>query len=817
MKKTARFLIASFIVIFLLSSILIFLDFPVRAAVSSCTATVSPNTVTTNVDTYFTFTIENTDSVDVKWIKITRPSDKFFVNGGGVSGWNLALNDPTDITLTSGTLTSGNTQVVSGIIGTRVGEAASANWTVEVSDDSGGASAFSCTGTLGTAISGSGTDTFEPTISDIAVTDVSDTSVKVTWTTDEDADSTVEYGATSSYGSTESSPTLTTSHSISITGLSANSTDHYRVKSTDAAGNEAESDDYTFATSKEPTTTTVTESAPSITNISASVSFTQATITWTTDRTADSQVEYGLTNTYGQSSSLATSRVTSHSVTISDLKTNTTYHYQVKSKIASGNLAISADKTFTTKKAPPPVISLVEKDKKITSIKTPKIAGSVNSTLASQVEVSLNGGTTWVAVGKQASGSRDFSYTPAGLEDDNYTVIARAIDIADQEGKSKSFVLVVDTLPPHVGGTSYFLGHQKLFPNETGTLVVPEGSKLSVVMSVIGGPTMVQVKTSESTQSLTRMTGTNLWKGEVTFENEGDFDIEVVSKDGADNEVTQSIGKVSILAKGSVVDEDGNPVEGAEVRIFVQIENPASFAKDEWQLWEAQVFNQENPQTTDQSGTYHYLVPQGTYKLVVKKQGFREFVSKPFTLDNVAAINPRIALETTPGITISDKQFYLPWFLDIFAKEGEVALETTLDGQMEDLGVGKKAADFSLPATLGGEMGLSNFAGRKVLITFWTTWDPTSTEQIAILDKIEEPENVVLLPIALQESKVHVNSYLAKGGYLINSLVDKNGEILDNYQILALPQHVLIGENGIIKEVKIGVLSEIDLIDLISN
>ena len=98
-------------------------------------------------------------------------------------------------------------------------------------------------------------DTTPPTISNVQVIDITETSATITWTTDEPADSTVEYGTTTSYGSTEYDPTLVTSHSITLTGLSPGTTYHFRVKSTDAAGNTAVSGDYTFTTLESTTPT----------------------------------------------------------------------------------------------------------------------------------------------------------------------------------------------------------------------------------------------------------------------------------------------------------------------------------------------------------------------------------------------------------------------------------------------------------------------------------------------------------------------------------------------------------------------------------
>jgi hypothetical protein len=78
------------------------------------------------------------------------------------------------------------------------------------------------------------------------------------------------------------------------------------------------------------------------------VTGTGATITWTTDEPADSQVEYGTTTAYGSSTTLDPNKVASHSVPLGGLTAGTTYHYRVKSKDAAGNLATSPDATFST-------------------------------------------------------------------------------------------------------------------------------------------------------------------------------------------------------------------------------------------------------------------------------------------------------------------------------------------------------------------------------------------------------------------------------------------------------------------------------------
>lgn len=96
-------------------------------------------------------------------------------------------------------------------------------------------------------------------------------------------------------------------------------------------------------------TATGDTTAPVISSISAGTpSSSGTTITWTTDEASNSQVEYGTTTSYGQSTLQNSTLHTTHSQALSGLSASTLYHYRVKSADASGNLAVSGDATFTT-------------------------------------------------------------------------------------------------------------------------------------------------------------------------------------------------------------------------------------------------------------------------------------------------------------------------------------------------------------------------------------------------------------------------------------------------------------------------------------
>jgi phosphodiesterase/alkaline phosphatase D-like protein len=181
-------------------------------------------------------------------------------------------------------------------------------------------------------------DSVAPSISSVDASDITQTGASVSWSTNEPATSQVEYGVTAAYGSATSlDSTLKSSHTVSLSGLSPDTTYHYRVISDDAPGNKATSVDYTFETESGVANIVIADVSAS--NVTSS----SAIINWSTDVAADTQVEYGLTTAYGSATGLDSSLATQHCVSLNGLSPNTTYHFRVKS---SG--ALSDDYTFAT-------------------------------------------------------------------------------------------------------------------------------------------------------------------------------------------------------------------------------------------------------------------------------------------------------------------------------------------------------------------------------------------------------------------------------------------------------------------------------------
>ena len=180
-------------------------------------------------------------------------------------------------------------------------------------------------------------DTTAPSISAITATVVTSSSVTITWTTNEPSTSQVDYGPTTSYGSTTPlDSTLVTAHSVTLIGLTSNATYNFRVHSSDALGNEAVSANATFI---------IDTAAPSIpTGLTATaISSSQINLSWTAS--TDNVAVTGYQVLRG-GVVIATVATTSYSNT--GLTAGTNYVYTVKAVDAAGNASVASGSANAT-------------------------------------------------------------------------------------------------------------------------------------------------------------------------------------------------------------------------------------------------------------------------------------------------------------------------------------------------------------------------------------------------------------------------------------------------------------------------------------
>lgn len=171
--------------------------------------------------------------------------------------------------------------------------------------------------------------------------------------------------------------------------------------------------------------------------IASSITRSSAAISWSTNESSDTQVEYGATTSYGSSTTLNTSGISSHSVSLSGLSAGTLYHYRAKSRDTAGNLAVSVDLTFTTSAAldtTPPVVSVTAPLNNATvsnsitisaTASDPAVSGALTSGLANVV-FKVDG----IVLVTDVSSPYSATLNTATLSNGTHTITARATDNA---------------------------------------------------------------------------------------------------------------------------------------------------------------------------------------------------------------------------------------------------------------------------------------------------------------------------------------------------------------------------------------------------
>ena len=199
-------------------------------------------------------------------------------------------------------------------------------------------------------------------ILDVSAGNITETTAIITWTTDELSNSTVNYGNATPPVNIATDSGFVTAHVINLTDLTPGTLYYYEVVSTNEAGTETQVDNnggayYTFNTDPYP---------PAISRISVgNITDTSAIITWTTDRFANSTVNYGEDAFLGSTAS-DSNFLFDHSVTLTGLSPATFHYFDVASTNLYGNTTVDTNSgefyNFTTMMSAPSITGVSATD-----------------------------------------------------------------------------------------------------------------------------------------------------------------------------------------------------------------------------------------------------------------------------------------------------------------------------------------------------------------------------------------------------------------------------------------------------------------------
>jgi hypothetical protein len=137
--------------------------------------------------------------------------------------------------------------------------------------------------------------------------------------------------------------------------------------------------------------------------------------------------------------------------------------------------------------------------------------------------------------------------------------------------------------------------------------------------------------------------GDGIWEAKVQMPKvEGEYEIITVIDY---EDVKKSVKLIAVIdPEGYVYEKYGDKeirIPGAVVSLFWL--NPET---KKYELWPANEYSQENPQITDVTGGYAFLVPPGYYYLKVEAPGYLPYISKPFYVKESSGVNFNIELKS---------------------------------------------------------------------------------------------------------------------------------------------------------------------------
>lgn len=125
---------------------------------------------------------------------------------------------------------------------------------------------------------------------------------------------------------------------------------------------------------------------------------------------------------------------------------------------------------------------------------------------------------------------------------------------------------------------------------------------------------------------------------------DGDYEVLTVVDYSDDERQSEIIRLVAVVDPEGYVFERVRDqelrVNEAKVYLYNKDESTGVF-----ELWPAEKYLQNNPQTTDRTGEYSFLVPEGVYVIKVEAQGYEPYQSAEFSLQRGRGVHENIELK----------------------------------------------------------------------------------------------------------------------------------------------------------------------------
>lgn len=204
----------------------------------------------------------------------------------------------------------------------------------------------------------------KPKISGLKITDVTPYTITISWDTNIETETLINWGRSSSYGEKKGVAGTSKTHVIKIDNLEDNTEYHYQILARDETGEEVADDDKVVRTPLDTEGPKIESVKTDILPLGENDAYAQVIISWKTNKPATTMLQYDegiIGGTYSKSSIEDQSLTTSHTVIVKDLDPAKTYHYRIVAKDKRTNKTISNDYNFITPAKEKSILQLIIK------------------------------------------------------------------------------------------------------------------------------------------------------------------------------------------------------------------------------------------------------------------------------------------------------------------------------------------------------------------------------------------------------------------------------------------------------------------------
>jgi len=469
-------------------------------------------------------------------------------------------------------------------------------------------------------------DVVGPIASSISTSAISAASATISWSTNESAPGHVDYGTTTMYATGTESEVGETSHTVYLSGLAASTTYYFQIETTDICGNTTTSSGYSF-------TTTEADVAPAnVTSFTATAGDGSVSLSWVLPTDSDfggTLIIYclgGFPSSHADTGCSTIYSGTGTSYIHSGLTNGTVYYYGAFSYDTGGHYASGAltSATPTITEEEPIEEPIEEPDEE-------PIDEPIDETGGEETGSGETGGTTDSCGDGICSETEDSFYCPSdcpSIEIPDTTVTEEELipfsDISAVSGEGEISLNISETDGVTVladTDLSFFLSKENI-DKEISEVILTLGADTYLLQdSDLYYFTTIAIPTETADYAV------------YLIVNYQDGSAQTFSL------ITKSTSWGLIFEK----EENNNiPVSGATITLY-------QFIDGDWKTWTPRS-GQSNPVSSSDSGTFAWYAENGTYKILVSKDGYEEETRTLTITNNI--VNPTIEITKKTEIPV---------------------------------------------------------------------------------------------------------------------------------------------------------------------